>query len=215
MNKVRPARAGLRRGIRKPSDSRADHRWIGAPLAGEAAGGSARDRPESPARPVLRDPSPLRRAAPRGGCMSVRQRALRSAPLIAFGLAIVFLALSLVGYDPADPPGHGAEPANQPPTNPCGPVGAVLAHVAVHDARLVVLAAAAGTAGRQPAAGPQAARRRTGSARRSGSRWCSWSPPRRSTSWRRRSGPARRSAAAATWVPWSRSSWSITSATSV
>ncbi len=61
--------------------------------------------------------------------MSVRQRALRSAPLIAFGLAIVFLVLSLLGYDPADPPGHGAEPANQVPTNPCGPVGAVLAHL--------------------------------------------------------------------------------------
>jgi DNA segregation ATPase FtsK/SpoIIIE, S-DNA-T family len=61
--------------------------------------------------------------------MSVRQRVLHSAPLIAFALAIVFLGLSLGGYDPADPPGHGAEPANQPPTNPCGPVGAVLAHV--------------------------------------------------------------------------------------
>ena len=61
--------------------------------------------------------------------MSVRQRVLRSAPLIAFALAIVFLGLSLGGYDPADPPGHGAEPANQPPPNPCGPVGAVFAHV--------------------------------------------------------------------------------------
>ena len=54
-----------------------------------------------------RRPSPLR-----GGSMSVRQRVLRSAPLIAFGLAIVFLGLSLGGYDPADPPGHGAEPVN-------------------------------------------------------------------------------------------------------
>ncbi|MGP0065806.1 MAG: DNA translocase FtsK [Isosphaeraceae bacterium] len=61
--------------------------------------------------------------------MSLRQRALRSAPLIAFGIAIVFLGLSLLGYDPADPPGRGAEPANQPPTNPCGPVGAAMAHV--------------------------------------------------------------------------------------
>jgi S-DNA-T family DNA segregation ATPase FtsK/SpoIIIE len=60
--------------------------------------------------------------------MSVRQRALRSAPLVAFGLAIVFLGLSLLGYDPADPPGRGAEPANLPPANPCGPVGAALAH---------------------------------------------------------------------------------------
>ena len=61
--------------------------------------------------------------------MSVRQRALRSTPLIAFGLAIVFLGLSLLGYDPADPPGRGGEPPNQPPSNPCGPVGAALAHV--------------------------------------------------------------------------------------
>ena len=59
--------------------------------------------------------------------MSLRQRALRSAPLIAFGLAIVFLGLSLLGYDPADPPGRAAEPVNQPPSNPCGPVGAALA----------------------------------------------------------------------------------------
>ena len=61
--------------------------------------------------------------------MSVRQRVLHSAPLIAFALAIVFLGLSLGGYDPADPPGWGAEPVNQPPTNPCGPVGAVFAHL--------------------------------------------------------------------------------------
>ena len=38
--------------------------------------------------------------------MSLRHRALRSAPLIGFGLAIVFLTLSLYGYDPADPPGR-------------------------------------------------------------------------------------------------------------
>jgi DNA segregation ATPase FtsK/SpoIIIE, S-DNA-T family len=61
--------------------------------------------------------------------MSVRQRVLHSAPLIGFALAIVFLGLSMGGYDPADPPGHGAEPVNQPPTNPCGPVGAVFAHI--------------------------------------------------------------------------------------
>ena len=69
-------------------------------------------------------------AAPRPRGFHVRAPAcLRSAPLIAFALAIVFLGLSLGGYDPADPPGRGAEPVNQPPTNPCGPVGAALAHV--------------------------------------------------------------------------------------
>jgi len=61
--------------------------------------------------------------------MTVRQRVLRSAPILAFSLAIVFLALSLAGYDSADPPGWGASPLNQPPANPCGPVGALFAHV--------------------------------------------------------------------------------------
>jgi S-DNA-T family DNA segregation ATPase FtsK/SpoIIIE len=60
--------------------------------------------------------------------MSVRQRVLQSAPLIAFALAIVFLGMSLGGYDPADPPGRGTEPVNPTPSNPCGPVGATLAH---------------------------------------------------------------------------------------
>ena len=61
--------------------------------------------------------------------MSVRQRVLQSAPLVAFSLAIVFLGLSLGGYNPADPPGWGAEPPNNPPANPCGPVGAFFAHI--------------------------------------------------------------------------------------
>ncbi len=61
--------------------------------------------------------------------MSVRQRVLQSAPLVAFALAVVFLGLSLGGYSPADPPGWGADPLNSPPANPCGPVGALLAHI--------------------------------------------------------------------------------------
>ncbi len=61
--------------------------------------------------------------------MSFRQRVLRSAPIIAFTLVIVFLGLSLGGYDSADPPGWNASPRNEPPTNPCGPVGATLAHL--------------------------------------------------------------------------------------
>jgi S-DNA-T family DNA segregation ATPase FtsK/SpoIIIE len=60
--------------------------------------------------------------------MSIRQRVLRSAPSIVFALATIFLGLSLAGYDPADPPGWAAEPLNQPPSNPCGPVGATVAH---------------------------------------------------------------------------------------
>ena len=62
--------------------------------------------------------------------MLVRQRLLRSAPALTFLLVNLFLALSLGGYDPADAPGSGAEPPNHSPhlSNPCGPVGATLAH---------------------------------------------------------------------------------------
>ncbi|QEH38361.1 DNA translocase FtsK [Aquisphaera giovannonii] len=62
--------------------------------------------------------------------MPVRQRLLRSAPDLAFLLLNLFLALCLGGYDPADAPGAGAEPPNVSPrlSNPCGPVGASLAH---------------------------------------------------------------------------------------
>src|SRR5262245_29421436 len=81
----------------------------------------------SPSLPEPR-PSLVPSSSHRGGGMSLRHRALQSAPLVGFGLGIVFLALSLAGYDPADPPGHGAEPANTHPVNSCGPVGAALAH---------------------------------------------------------------------------------------
>ena len=57
-----------------------------------------------------------------------RQRLARYAPASALLLATTFLALGLVGYNPADPPGREAEPANSPPANPCGPVGAALAY---------------------------------------------------------------------------------------
>ncbi len=60
--------------------------------------------------------------------MSLREKVLRSAPRTAIALAIVFLGLSLLGYDPADAPGWAAAPPNAPPQNPCGPVGAALAH---------------------------------------------------------------------------------------
>jgi S-DNA-T family DNA segregation ATPase FtsK/SpoIIIE len=57
-----------------------------------------------------------------------RQRLTRNGPASALLLAIIFLALSLAHYDPADPPGHTTEPARSSPANPCGPVGATLAH---------------------------------------------------------------------------------------
>jgi DNA segregation ATPase FtsK/SpoIIIE, S-DNA-T family len=58
-----------------------------------------------------------------------RQKLARNAPASALLLATVFLALSLAGFDPADPPGSAADPPNAPPANPCGPVGAGIAHV--------------------------------------------------------------------------------------
>ncbi len=58
-----------------------------------------------------------------------RQRLARNGPPSFLLLAAVFVALSLSSYDPADPPGHSVEPVNALPSNPCGPVGAALAHV--------------------------------------------------------------------------------------
>ena len=95
-------------------------------------------------------------AAP-GDSMLVRQRLLRLAPALTFLLLNLFLALSLGGYDPADAPGSGAEPANHSPllSNPCGPVGATLAHVLFNVPGLVVVADAPGSGRRQrPGRGP-------------------------------------------------------------
>lgn len=59
-----------------------------------------------------------------------RQRLKQHGRATALLFACAFLALSLVGYDPADPPGSAVSPANDPVRNPCGPVGAALAHLA-------------------------------------------------------------------------------------
>ncbi len=58
-----------------------------------------------------------------------RRRLARQGRAGALLFVVAFLALSLVGYDPADSPGSAAEPPNATPTNPCGPVGALLAHL--------------------------------------------------------------------------------------
>ena len=142
--------------------------------------------------------------------MSVRQRVLHSAPLIAFALAIVFLALSLGGYDPADPPGHGAEPVNQPATNPCGPVAARIRPHLVQHAGLVVLAASSGPRRRQSASNNAPVCPRPA---RAGDRF--WARAGRclrfySQNRGQRSCPAQPSAAADMWVPWSRSSSKFT-----
>ena len=58
-----------------------------------------------------------------------RRRWARHGRAVALLFAVAFLALSLLGYDPADPPGDAAQPPHEPPANPCGPVGATLAHL--------------------------------------------------------------------------------------
>jgi S-DNA-T family DNA segregation ATPase FtsK/SpoIIIE len=57
-----------------------------------------------------------------------RQRLTRNGLGLSLLFAWLFLALSLLSYDPADAPGSAAEPPNAVPHNWCGPVGALLAH---------------------------------------------------------------------------------------
>src|SRR5262245_15219827 len=61
--------------------------------------------------------------------MPDRQRLSRTARGAALLLAWAFLAMSLAGYDPADPPGSATDPPGATTSNPCGPVGAWIAHV--------------------------------------------------------------------------------------
>jgi S-DNA-T family DNA segregation ATPase FtsK/SpoIIIE len=58
-----------------------------------------------------------------------RERMTRHGQGYALLFLVVFLGLSLGGYDPADPPGSAASPANAPVKNLCGPVGASIAHI--------------------------------------------------------------------------------------
>ena len=71
-----------------------------------------------------------------------RRRWAEQGGAFALAFAVAFFALALFGYDPADPPGRAVEPPNNPPSNPCGPVGATLAHglfTAVGRASFLVL----------------------------------------------------------------------------
>lgn len=67
----------------------------------------------------------------RGAFMLDRQRLWRNGRGLALLVGGLFLALSLLGYDPADAPGTAVYPPNQGEAlaNPCGPVGAALAHL--------------------------------------------------------------------------------------
>jgi S-DNA-T family DNA segregation ATPase FtsK/SpoIIIE len=64
-----------------------------------------------------------------GGSMTERGPWHRHAVGLALAFAWLFLAIALVGYNPADPPGRAVwSDAPRSATNPCGPVGAALAH---------------------------------------------------------------------------------------
>jgi S-DNA-T family DNA segregation ATPase FtsK/SpoIIIE len=57
-----------------------------------------------------------------------RERMTRHGQGYALLFLVVFLGLSLAGFDPADPPGSSVRPVNSPVRNLCGPVGATIAH---------------------------------------------------------------------------------------
>ena len=60
--------------------------------------------------------------------MSDRRRWVGRGWVVAAWAALAFLGLCLAGYDPADPPGRDLVPTRTTPANPCGPVGAWIAH---------------------------------------------------------------------------------------
>ena len=62
-----------------------------------------------------------------------RQWLYRYGSASSLALATVFVALSLLGYNPADAPGSAADPPNDPTLNPCGPVGATLAYALIQS----------------------------------------------------------------------------------
>jgi len=57
-----------------------------------------------------------------------RQGLSRYGLSLTLAFAVTYVTLAVFGYDPADPPTRSVAPANTTPTNPCGPIGASLAH---------------------------------------------------------------------------------------
>lgn len=57
-----------------------------------------------------------------------RQGLSRYGRSLGLGFAVAFVGLAVAGFDPADPPTRSISPANATATNPCGPVGAIIAH---------------------------------------------------------------------------------------
>ncbi len=78
--------------------------------------------------------------------MADRRRWVGQGRAIASLAIIAFLGLGLTGYNPVDPPGQALVPPHHSLTNPCGPVGATLAHALMSSfgqGAFVVLYAAA------------------------------------------------------------------------
>jgi S-DNA-T family DNA segregation ATPase FtsK/SpoIIIE len=57
-----------------------------------------------------------------------RQGLSRYGLSLTLAFVVLYVTLAVFGYDPADPPTRSVAPANAVPTNPCGPIGATLAH---------------------------------------------------------------------------------------
>ena len=75
-----------------------------------------------------------------------RQGLSRYGLSLTLAFAVVYVTLAVFGYDPADPPTQSVAPANATPTNPCGPIGASLAHHFLETLGWSIVVPLAGTA---------------------------------------------------------------------
>lgn len=70
----------------------------------------------------------------------------RYAKALGLGFVVLFVGLAVAGFDPADAPTRSVSPPNKTPTNPCGPIGAIVAHHLIETigwSVLILLAAGA------------------------------------------------------------------------
>jgi S-DNA-T family DNA segregation ATPase FtsK/SpoIIIE len=65
---------------------------------------------------------------------------------LALAFVVVYVSLAVFGYDPADPPSRAVSPVNSVPTNPCGSVGALMAHYLLETLGWSVVVPLAGAA---------------------------------------------------------------------
>ena len=60
-----------------------------------------------------------------------RRRIKKQCSVFVLGFATLFLTISLLSFDRADPPGRAVLPVNDPVHNWCGPVGAAVSYSAL------------------------------------------------------------------------------------